>query len=370
MKSGHTIELSHGNEVEFVRKLGAGNTTTIHEVKSGENVYALRVPKGHGNFNTFSKFSNYIDAFYLGHAALETQGVSIPKINRYAKENYLLVEKLNLEDSFDLEAFILNEGHINASDFKNALDRLADFFETMAPFKKVKDFHLNQLVYSRSDQRWILIDWTHPHELFKKINDDLPFSVEMVKYHLEKHGKIYQESSEFKELFSLIESKMTNRREYILKEEKIFLRNLERLSDEDFLRAIENPPQGYSNNLTLKIIDRLIKMDIPDELPDYLLASHGDYNYLIKNYLEHSNSIEDLVALLSFKDSLGMKIDWNLEMKIQSIITSSDINTPLETYKKLVAHDFVTNYAKAWINRERLNIAPVVNCTEAVKSFL
>ncbi|MFG1501163.1 hypothetical protein ABMA70_13235 [Halobacteriovorax sp. XZX-3] len=370
LASGQIIELMNGEKVEFIKILGAGNTTTIHEVKSGNNIYALRVPKYHGAFNTFSKYSNYIDAFYLGHASLESQGVSIPEIYAYEKENYLLVEKLNLKDSFDLDAFFLNKEAINPEDFAKALDKLPDFFESIAAYTLVKDFHLGQLVYSPHDERWILMDWTHSHELFKDGQDKLPFTVDSVKVQAEKYEKTFKLTEEFKDLFKRIESRMQNKRNTILDNDKLFLESLSSLSTEEFMSAIQNPPKGYSNNLTLGIIDRLSLMNVPNELPEYLIANHGDFKYLLERFLERTDSIDDLVTLLNLKDNLGMKIDWNLEMKIQKIITNSDSNTPINLYRKLLDHNFVTSYAKAWIKRERLDIETSNNCVDVLRQLV
>jgi len=389
-----TIILDEQNTASFKKFLGKGNTTRVYEVIYNGETQALRVPKSQGRFNTFSKYGDYIDAFYLGHNALDVQGVNIPKIEKYKAQRYLIVEKLNLENSFELKDFFFNKDNIDSAIYNDAKEKLVEFMVEISSFKEIKDFHLGQVAYSPKDKKWILIDWTLNHELFSELQDKFPFHKKLLqdiwseRFFYMKGGDKNKEISRDlklnqsdKELLEEIELTVHAHREETLSNEIELIKTLQNkinnsITPNEFLDAIQAPSKRFSQNYIDKLLEligeqtKFTVKEISSGIPYYIISNNRDFQNLLIKLLKDVTSVEELVMLLEMRQVIGIKSNWNLTMMIQDIIKNSPMDTEREHYLKLLDHELVSNFARAWIKRERLGIDPTMNCKSAIKMFM
>ena len=395
LKESSSLKLEDSSGVYKIKNLlGSGNTTKVFEI---ENQYgkplALRVPKDIGQFNTFSNYSDYIDAYYLGHEVLKRQGVSIPKIYEYKKQEFLIVEKMKIENALELKELFFNNEKIDNDLYKEAFKALDQFVKETTSFTKIKDFHLGQVVYSLSEKKWILIDWTLSHDLFKNINDKNIFDIQALnqvwkdEIYYRKGGDAelgeipdFMPRQDLVDFFNNAKVQIENSRRSILKREREFIK--EQISSIkksksliEFKAIIERTPKQYSQNYLDTIIsiitkeERFSTSEILSVIPSYLSANNNDYKTLITSLSSKITSLEELLMLFNIRDNIGIRLDWATEQRIQKLITTSDMIYPDSLYKELVNSPLVTNYARAWIKREYLDIKPSVNCNDAIKGF-
>ncbi|EQC50885.1 hypothetical protein [Bacteriovorax sp. DB6_IX] len=383
-------------DYRIIKSLGKGNTTRVFLVENEQGEFALRIPLSSGNFNTFSRYEDYIDAFYLGHRALETQRIRVPKIYEFESQNYLLVEKLELEDSFDLKEFFFYKNKIldksGSQHYIKAREKLVDFMKTLAPFKDVKDFHLKQLVYSPKQESWLLVDWTLSHELFKDTTDQRVLrkthfentwqSVFYEKGGRDDNGVIpeFKADEQTENIIKEIEEAIDRQREMILENEKAQLelrvsqaKNIRSVAElKEYLKA---PDFQFSQNYIDGILQSLVEIEqidlnqILEQTPFYLISDNKDYIKLAESITQKIQRPQELVTLLNMRSTKGIRADWALTMKIQKIITQSERETPISVYRELLQSDLVSDYAKAWIKRERLDPATNLTCQDAILLF-
>lgn len=383
-------------DYRIIKSLGKGNTTRVFLVENEQGEFALRIPLSSGNFNTFSRYEDYIDAFYLGHQALETQRIRVPKIYEFESQNYLLVEKLELEDSFDLKEFFFYKDKIQdklgSQHYIKAREKLVDFMKTLAPFKDVKDFHLKQLVYSPKQESWLLVDWTLSHELFKDTTDQKVLrkthfentwqSVFYEKGGRDDNGVIpeFKADEHTENIIKEIEEAIDRQREMILENEKAQLelrvsqaKNIRSVAElKEYLKA---PDFQFSQNYIDGILQSLVEIEqidlnqILEHTPFYLISDNKDYIKLAESITQKIQRPQELVTLLNMRSTKGIRADWALTMKIQKIITQSERETPISFYRELLQSDLVSDYAKAWIKRERLDPATNLTCKDAILLF-
>lgn len=395
LSAGDNIDLGENfSQAKFIKFLGKGNTTRVYEVEYDNQIMALRVPKSTGRFNTFSSYSDYIDAFYMGHDALKKQGVNIPEIYVYKEDNFLLVEKLKLDEGFELKDFFFYKDKIAPEEYNRAKDALDEFVRSIAPFKEIKDFHLQQAIFSPNTGKWILLDWTLNHEIFESTEDKHPLPISRLKslwsdqVFFEKGGKDdngrvppLEVDQETKEMFENIDLIIQKERDLILEMESGYLNQLKlRLNDvtqvDEFLELINSTPEKHSKKYIESIIEIISKEErfkvdeILDRIPYYTIANNKDFEKLILSVIDRIEDLETLEKLLSLRLDKGLREDWKVTMKIQKLITSSAEDTPKHIYESLMNRKLVSNFAKAWIKRERLDIVEKQSCNQAIKSFL
>ena len=384
---GHQIQV---DEIPYsvLKELGSGNTSRVFEISHNGKSFALRVPKHEGNFNTFSKYVDYIDAFKLGHKILEKQNVRVPKIHNYESSKFLLVEQLELKNSFDLEKLFFYEENIDLKVRKQALDSLTDFIKSIAPFSEIRDFNLSQLVFSPFENQWILLDWTHSHSLIDKVDSKQVLTIKMLEdkwnseiyYRKIKEGTVskqYSPTDEVRQLFRKLDTLTLNTRSKILEEESLQLDEvsklqslyeiLEELNKRNYIRS------NATNEFIISKIRETKKLNIKDvitKLPSILFSNNNDYTKAIDALIKHAKTLEDLEDILTLRDPLGARIEWKLEQEIQKLITTNNKFVSKETLNQLVSHPFVSNYAKAYIKREFLNIEPKASCNSLIRTFL
>jgi hypothetical protein len=381
------------DEARFIKLLGAGNTTRVYEVEYQNQRMALRIPKSRGKFNTFSSYEDYIDAFYMGHEALRVQGINIPKIYEYKEDSFLLVEKLKIENGFELKDFFFYKDKLNPVDYENAKEALEEFVRSIAAFKEIKDFHLKQAVYYPETGKWILVDWTPNHELFEATDDIHPLPLKKLeslwneqiffeKGGRDNNGRVppLEIDEETKQLFNKIDEIVASERKQILELESQYLVQLkQRLADVnsigDFINLINSTPENHSKNYISAMIDLIsenTKFSLDqyiDHIPYYLIANNKDFeNFLLKS-LTQVEDLQTLDQLLKLRLNKGMNVSWNLTMGIQKLITTSTEDTPIEVYESLMESKLVSDFAKAWIKRERFDKIESISCKDAVKSF-
>jgi hypothetical protein len=361
------IEVVLDNKKYIVTKLlGQGNTSKIYEIKADRKTYALRLPKSTGQFNTFSKYEDYIDSFKLGHSTLESQGLRVPRIIDYSEREFVIVERLLLDESFDLEELFFYPETINSTDKENAILALKDFAKQSANFEQIKDFHLKQLSYSPKENKWILIDWTHSHKLANEVDSKQVLDIDLLHSHwrndvyYRKGGRSeidkipdYNPDTSIKNLFKEIDQIVTTQREL----------------------NFENPTSktGTYNKKKIEALYDLKSFDfnkIKESIPSYLVSNNDDLKSVIDALSSHVNALEELEQLLSIRNPLGVRADWKLEQKIQRIITRIDKVKDQNTLYSLLKHPFVSSYAKAYIQRELLKDSSTLSCNSLIKALL
>jgi hypothetical protein len=131
-----------------------GNTRVFRVRKAGVPLNyppaILRVPK-----NTF--WFRFLEETSSGHAPLRRAGIRVPDLLESRAGMFNLME----ETPFD---FYLSDLLSDSSKFSNelkekALSALEQFARSSAPFEWIGDFRPDQLVYSASDNEWVLLDW-------------------------------------------------------------------------------------------------------------------------------------------------------------------------------------------------------------------
>ncbi len=165
LEAGEKIHLKD-KSVTYKEILGSGNTTLILKVYDNEleKDVALRLPHGNQekNYTIFDgkKFINYS---YNGYRELEEIKLPIPTIHAYQESSYLLVDLI--ENDFDLKGFLDNHETFTDIQKLQIESSLIDFARQSAIYQSIGDFHVEQLVYSNTKQKWFLLDWSEGHQL-------------------------------------------------------------------------------------------------------------------------------------------------------------------------------------------------------------
>ncbi|EQC47896.1 hypothetical protein M900_A0039 [Bacteriovorax sp. Seq25_V] len=153
-------------DVTYKGILGSGNTTMIVKVydQSLEKEVALRLPHGNQakNYN-ISDGKRFINYTAEGFKELEDFKLPIPKIYEYQKNSYLLVDLI--DHDLDLKTFLARNDHYSEQEKSKMVNSLISFAKETALFESIGDFHLQQVVYSKSNDKWTLLDWSSRHQL-------------------------------------------------------------------------------------------------------------------------------------------------------------------------------------------------------------
>lgn len=172
LTSGAVFKLREDLEVEVNRFLGAGNTTDIYSVTrvGHEGEYALRLPKND---------PHYIYSTNQLYPILEHYNVEIPKRYTGRNSNFILTEVVDI--SFDMTT--LFEEVLEGNDKKlisEASEALKYFFKNTAMFESIGDFNGSQLVYSKKNKKWILLDWINSYQLFNPFRNQVLITKENI----------------------------------------------------------------------------------------------------------------------------------------------------------------------------------------------
>lgn len=174
--------------------LGEGNFSKIYEVEGQKGeIFALRLPKVTEKINLFFS-SMTINSLIDGYQILKNQGVNIAHIKEFDRDNYILHEKV--DTIFSLKEFFTFRGTSwrnvngeierifeleNEEIYNRAKKSLVRFTKQIAKFKKIGDFHFDQVRYSLKEDRWILLDWNDSHILHEIGNKENPFTSKLIR---------------------------------------------------------------------------------------------------------------------------------------------------------------------------------------------
>ena len=148
-----------GHQFVFIDTLGCGNTTCVLEVvdpssNAPELPLALRVPKDRGIFSALNlPYTMIVDRYIESSHLFEKADLS-PRIRRFEREQFVLVDKITKE--FDLDAFMTAEDRISPEVREKAEQSFLEFSKKLAAISQIEDFHGEQVVYD--GERWWLID--------------------------------------------------------------------------------------------------------------------------------------------------------------------------------------------------------------------
>jgi hypothetical protein len=174
-KDGDKVYVAPDKYFIYKKYLGEGSTTRVLQVldpRDGKE-YALRLPKKSHKF-TLNESQMYLNKYFSGYKNLKKNNVTTPKIIDHKKNTFILVE--SVEHDFQLTKFLVKPGGIPSNVLKEAEEALYRFAEEIAGFKKIDDFHTEQLVYNQNKKKWILLDWSANNKLISSVSDPQPFN--------------------------------------------------------------------------------------------------------------------------------------------------------------------------------------------------
>lgn len=172
LKLGDVIVFDDGSRFRFVDRIGEGDTTRILQVapearRPGEpERMALRVPYASGDYYTSNgqrPYTDFINLTIEGYPLFDRVGGIVPRRYRSATSQYIAVEMV--PHDYTLHNF-LRDSKIPEEERKVAEAALLDFAKATVGLDSIGDFHPRQLVYSRENNRWTLLDWTSASKKF------------------------------------------------------------------------------------------------------------------------------------------------------------------------------------------------------------
>ncbi len=220
------FKLSETWNVKVNRFLGAGNTTDIYSVtKIGEEVeYALRLPK--------SDF-HYIYSTNQLYPILEHYKIKIPKRHTTIDSNFILSEVVEI--AFDMKTFFIETIESNDKRIvEEAREALLNFAKDTAMFESIGDFNGTQLVYSKEDKAWLLLDWMNSYELFNPYRNQFLITKENISNLANSRSMSEKALSLLDELRSVIKEERLTLEE----RDERFFNSLSSLSSDKFKEAI------------------------------------------------------------------------------------------------------------------------------------
>lgn len=159
LKPGDKIIFSDNQSVIVGEKLGSGNTTVIFELPDYPKV-AIRIPKKRGIFKDGIPYTGMINRFQEGYSLLKLDGVPTVNLFKYRQDEYAVVERLGPHITF---ADFLKD-RLLPGELKNEMSKaFLEFAKSTAKFTKIGDFHSGQIVYDKTQKKWILMDWERNH---------------------------------------------------------------------------------------------------------------------------------------------------------------------------------------------------------------
>lgn len=169
---GDILRFSDSSEFIFSRTLGEGRTTRIlavYPIQDGivsTALYALRIPASkkilHPNTLKIPA-RDFIDKYDAGFEILSTHGVPVPMIDDYLYNEFVLTDIVQTD--INGYTFFAHPESIPKNLLIEAEQALYVFAKHLVPFASIGDFKAEQIVYSKKEKRWILIDWADKTEL-------------------------------------------------------------------------------------------------------------------------------------------------------------------------------------------------------------
>jgi len=216
---GDILVLDRNHRVIFQDYLNHGNTTQIMKVSNPttNEVMALRLPI----VDKFKKI--HIGQYFImktleGEELLREYNVPISKTIDSSVASYILQE--------------LVDGNYTALDYIEKIypkmpekfEQLKVFFYQIAPFQEIGDFALEQVIYSESQKKWVLVDWASIHLLLgeeesgwgikgylEKIIESHPDVSQLLKVYLNRQQELSERSgfNRCQKLFHLMMESLT-----------------------------------------------------------------------------------------------------------------------------------------------------------------
>lgn len=257
LKPGDRVKFSDGSVVELAEYLGRGNTSLVFGIK-GDSTSVIRIPRISDMFKTLMIPRAAITTYANANLPLVKLGADVPKVKGGLDLEFLIVERMPIVirpgQDFTLNQFLQNQAQTAGSSRAEAEDALLDFVRKTAGIASIGDIHSDQFVYSRSQKRWILLDWSGPIHSAFDINalNEVVLSEKTHQLSVMRRamlGSIADRSSpDFKELAKKIQKTVKRERFRIIDEDPMRARQMAGVSKNEWPRVV-----GKRNGLGLLI---------------------------------------------------------------------------------------------------------------------
>lgn len=413
LKAGENIHLD-GRSVTYKKTLGSGNTTIILEVYDSQKnkSFALRLPHG----NTDKRFSisdgkRYINHTYNGYNELKQAKLPIPQIHEYKKNSYLLVDLI--DHDFNLRTFLARNALHSESDKKKVLESLLEFSKKTSLFDSIADFHLEQAVYSKKQNKWFLLDWASGHQLarmpssptifshylFSDNNKEINEEGEELLKKLEDGQKVNvkREISDFeKDVYELLKNEIETQRRKQTEIDNIELDKIKSIlstinSHEEILNTYKNIDSNHMGSFFTMLqkdfidnqLEKFPKNALRKEELKALLDRMGKYSpYYFSQFAE--KVIENIYDIETFKylynrinrigvdeeieDDIAQAIAKNIQRILQNSYSNS---TNIKAIEELRSDFGLINYrTRDILKNANEYLQPARNCRELISNLL
>lgn len=375
----------------FKEVLGSGNTTLILKVIDPETnkELALRLPHGNeeSGFYIFDA-KRFINLSFEGYQELKDLNLEIPTIHFYKKDSYLLVDLI--DHDYTLKSFIESSEQINESIKTKAVNSLLEFSKKSAIFESIGDFHLEQIVYSKAKNKWVLLDWTESHQIAR-----VPSSPTVFKQHhfFENNRSI----SEFgRDLLSRLKNTIEEERTIMAGVDdvdfdsiKLELNELSKKEDIiNIYKKIKNTHLGtFYIQLQKDFIDNQIKKFSAEKLKKIelkLLLDHLGkfssyyFSQLTEKILPNINDLETFMLLYSRINTIGLDEDLEddiaiaISKNIERILSNTENTPQVQKDIELLKDNFtIINYrTREFIGNANEYLRTKGSCRDVISAFL
>ena len=165
LKPGDKVSFSDGSVVELGEKVGNGNTAVVFSVASDRSL-VIRIPCPSEKVKSLTAVRAAVNTYAGGNIPLLQLGADVPKVKGGLQTEFLLVERVLLDRSpgqdFSLNEFLTRQNQMPKALREEAETALIDYAKQTAAIAAIADNHSEQYIYSRSQKRWFLLDWSPP----------------------------------------------------------------------------------------------------------------------------------------------------------------------------------------------------------------
>lgn len=169
--------LKVGKSVKLGQYVDTGGTSVIFQL-ADDPAKAIRLPKDEKLVQFGPQMlapSRFITFFINGYRAIKDAGVPVIEMYDYCKGKYVIVDYV--DDRMSLKDFLIQYDHLDIQMRETIFNSLLDFALTTFAFDDIGDFKSTSLVYTKSLNRWRLIDFTQHHRRHKdEDSDETPFN--------------------------------------------------------------------------------------------------------------------------------------------------------------------------------------------------
>jgi hypothetical protein len=248
-EDGDRLIFSDEHIFEYQGELGRGNTTAVLRVRlPGESAsFALRIPQTSHFKKNVADLIDYLNDYIEGYKVLRNSQMRTAVIVDSREFQFVLTAVENID--FSLSDLFNPMSSIDSALKKEAKEKLVDFIKSSVEFQEIGDFHFDQLVYSREEKQWKLIDWNSSHFRARSPISDHFINLRLAISELRASTHIYEDlyghpmpmamfdrmREEYEDFFSELNLLIERERAELVEKEKIILDRLklnENISDQ------------------------------------------------------------------------------------------------------------------------------------------